>query len=129
MDTQMQEIFRPLSETLRRQELTIIDVFSLIGGFDNAVISRALSFNARDFIAEIYTTQQEEPIDMGVLVEQMYWRTFFHKPTVELYETAFMGTLDPGRAKEFVDYLVGCIQMDEQQAAKSSAHEAPTLAQ
>lgn len=119
MDPKMEAIFEPLRVAMSRKPHGIEDFFELVAGFaeTNPGIAAAMLRNATDINRETKAPTSADESYTPTLVE-VYRRTFFHRPTAELYGSAAL--LDQGDElmKEFVAYMVTSFAMD---AAQDSA--------
>lgn len=123
MDTEVEMIFAPLKESLEARPMGACDLMELIGAFaasDSGAIAQALAFHARDIMRET-----RDGAAYSALIAEIYRRAFFDRKYAERYGTTHL--LDRGldALRDFANYLVGSLTMDEDRFASGSAFYTP----
>lgn len=121
-----EEIFGPLSKAIEEANYGYEAVFEYFGAaaLGGQHLVAAAAFNARDFVIE----QQGSLPSPTKVMQEIYWRTFFREDTARKYETAQM--LDAGEEvlRQFVEYMVGSLKMDQSATAPGAGDgNLPTL--
>lgn len=111
----MEAIFEPLKVAMSRKVYSLGDFFELVAGFaeTSPEYAAAMLRNATDI-----DNSTENFLNYTPTVVEVYRRTFFHRPTAELYGSAAMLNQGDALMKEFVAYMVTSFAMD---AAQDSA--------